>query len=139
MFRTRSITSSKSDEQLAQAAVFSGPDDKRGYDFVASPAEEATAGRLRLARRGDQLQFLLAEDDSRFFRLLATHSVPVSSSRNFGIRLMLETPHGGTSSVTWKIIDVRADSLTGAAAHQTDASRKPVEADRPSTPRPVAD
>mgnify|MGYP003662904450 CR=1 FL=1 len=139
VFRTRSITSSKSDEQLAQAAVFSGPDDKRGYDFVASPAEEATAGRLRLARRGDQLQFLLAEDDSRFFRLLATHSVPVSSSRNFGIRLMLETPHGGTSSVTWKIIDVRADSLTGAAAHQTDASRKPVEADRPSTPRPVAD
>ena len=116
VFRTRSSKPSNPDEHLAQAALFTGPQDKRGYDFMASPAEEATSGRLRLARRGPQIHLLLAEADSPHFRLLSSRPVATSSSRNYGIRLMLETPKGETSSVTWKHIDVRADSITGAGA-----------------------
>lgn len=129
VFRTRTLAASASEEQLAQAAVFFGPEDKRGYDFIDSPAEAASSGRLRLARRGGQLYFLFAEEDSPFFRKLATRQVPSNRSRSHGIRLMLETPHGGTSSVTWNRIEVRAESLTGAAMAGRERTTMPIVPD----------
>lgn len=131
VFRTRTLAASSDDEQLAQAALFSGPDDQRGYDFINSPAEAASWGRLRLVRRDRQLHFLFAEEDSLFFRHLGTRPIPASRSSRYGIRLMLETPHGGTSSVTWTRIVVRAESLTGDAANRLNAV--PVKTESEST------
>jgi hypothetical protein len=101
-------------EQLAQAAVFQRRAGQTDYKFPASPAEESTSGQLRLSRRGSQLYFLYAEDDSPEFRLIHSHEVGTAPTRIAGVRLVLESHKaGGMAEVVWKSLTIRAASASG--------------------------
>ncbi len=84
--------------------------------FIGETAEEATAGTLRLARRGNRIYCLLAEDDSPHFRLIHAETVAPEPTINDGIRLsnaVFSIMDGkGSTAVTWQSIEMRAESMT---------------------------
>ncbi len=111
-------TNSKT-EQLAQAAVFQRRAGETDYSFPASPAEESTSGRMRLARRGSKVYFLYVEEDSSEFRLLHSQDVGAASTRHAGLRLVLESHQKESlSQVVWKSLTIRAASASGPLASQ---------------------
>ena len=79
-------------------------------------SEEATSGRLRLARVGETLWCLIAENDSPNFRLIHTEQVGSESLLFGGIRLSAGVFSSGkthgTTSVIWKDITIRAERIT---------------------------
>lgn len=73
--------------------------------------DESTSGRLRLARRGDTVDMLIAEGDSPIFRIVAEHTgidgpVPID-----GIQLNVITSKLAHCSVVWKDLTLRAEQL----------------------------
>ncbi len=104
--------SDRSDEQLCQAAIFSQRDGKTNYEFPASPAQESTSGRMRLVRRGADIYFLYAEDDSPEFQLIHQQTVSDAPSAVAGIRLVVEQHKAGSASVVWKSLTVKAAAGT---------------------------
>lgn len=72
---------------------------------------EATSGRLRLARRGDTVYYLFAENDSPVFRLFGTQKTTADDLLSVG--LTTETYYERLTSVVWKSLTVRANRLTG--------------------------
>lgn len=80
---------------------------------------EATSGTLRLARRGDQLHFLLAEGRSEYFRVIGVRSVGNSPVKIGGIDLHTQLNSASEDSVTsvvWKNISVRAEKIVQATS-----------------------
>ena len=82
-------------------------------DKFPEKTTEATAGRLRLARRGDTLYFLFAENDSPNFRLVGTQTV--SRDEPAKVRLVTDSHREGATKVVWKSLTIRADRLAGLA------------------------
>ena len=74
---------------------------------------EAPGGRLRLARRGDTVYFLFAENNSPLFRLFATETAPLDDVRL--LKLMTQTHLEGMTKVVWKSLTIRATELSGLA------------------------
>ncbi|MBI1314351.1 DUF1583 domain-containing protein [bacterium] len=106
----------KHDRQIAQTQFNR---DRSGTNVVTFPgetAEESTSGTLRLARRGNLLYCLLAENDSQNFRLIHTEKVASEATIRDGLRLMNSVysilDGEGTSAVTWQRIAIRAELLT---------------------------
>ena len=95
-------------------AVFRTVDGRIRYLFPESLPEVATAGRLRLIRRGDQLHYLFAEHDSKHFRYLESQTVGTQMTAEDGIRLVQEMQGEGSSSVVWKRLTIRAEQLIHA-------------------------
>ncbi len=77
------------------------------WDSQPAP-EEATAGRLRLARRGTMLYFLFARAGSPHFRLLRTTTVSDQGILPEGLELQISMGDPGQTSVVWKSLAVRA-------------------------------
>jgi Tol biopolymer transport system component len=72
---------------------------------------EASAGRLRIARRGDMVYFLLAENDSPIFRIIGQEEATADDIRSNGIRLVASAGEGAQVNVVWKDISIRAEQL----------------------------
>jgi hypothetical protein len=85
--------------------------------FVAQVVE-APAGRLRLARRGETVYFLFAENDSPHFRLFGTETASTEDIRL--LKLMTQTHLEGMTKVVWKSLTIRADELSGLALQDQD-------------------
>jgi hypothetical protein len=75
-------------------------------------ATETTSGRLRLARRGTDLHYLLAENDSDNFRCVTTEIVTDKASRSDALVLHAVCHGTGETQVLWKSITLRAERLT---------------------------
>lgn len=116
LYRRRSLAGGldRSLVQCARVRVVKGQP-RRQY-FSLRPVE-ALSGALRLARRGDRLYYLFAENDSRQFRLLGEESFPKDDLAMHGVRLVGQI-HGqsGSTSVLWKTLAIRAERLNGLAA-----------------------
>jgi len=97
---------------------------------VFSHAEpfEASSGRLRLARRGEMVYFLIAENDSPNFRLIRAEQVSADDLALDGLRFMTQTKESGRVEAVWKQIEVRAERLSGPAVE--DAAQIVAELDR---------
>ena len=76
------------------------PDGVRDYDGLLT-ACNATSGRLRLARRGETVYFLFAEDDSSTFQLLRTENVSEAPLQQAGIQLKTYCNGDGDTRVSW--------------------------------------
>lgn len=72
---------------------------------------EAPGGRLRMARRGNQLHYLIAENDSTNFQLIDTRVISQAPTLSTGIRLLC-VDYGGENKVIWKDLTVRAERMT---------------------------
>lgn len=88
--------------------------DRRNY-FSSGPMEERT-GRLRLARRGDQIYYLTAEGDSPHFQLRGQQPISDDAVAINGMRLLTQIyGMGGHAQVIWKSLSIRAERLAGPA------------------------
>lgn len=79
---------------------------------------EATDGTLRLARRGDQLFFLLAEGRSEYFRVVGVRPVTTDDVELGGLELMTQLhsqSEDAVTSVVWKSLSVRATKIVHPA------------------------
>lgn len=93
---------------------------RRQY-FALQPME-AASGKLRLARRGDRVYYLFAENDSQQFRLLGEESFPRDDLALEGLRLVAQiNGASGSVSVVWKNLSLRAEKLSGPAAQNGDS------------------
>jgi hypothetical protein len=111
------------DQQLLQCSSVRRENDATRRAFFAHQLMEAPAGTLRIARRGETVYYLFAENDSPNFRLIGRESFPAADLPLHGVRLRLQT-HGddGLTSVVWKNLTVRAESLAGPALNTDDNS-----------------
>jgi hypothetical protein len=74
--------------------------------------QEATAGRLRIARRGTNVYYLFASGDSDQFRLYRTQALTDSPVKAGSIELQTVTWGVGSTSVVWKSLLLRADEIS---------------------------
>ena len=92
------------------------PQREPGVVWLGTTAEEATSGRLRLARVGETLYCLFAANDSPEFRLIQAERVGPESLLFGGIRLTTGVQSNGrthgTTSVIWKDLTIRAERIT---------------------------
>ena len=97
-------------DQLVQAAMFEKRGNETQYLFFDNPAEESTAGQMRLIRRGNKLSSFYAEDDSTEFRLIHTEEV---SEADGIVKLIVSQHKQGFAQVVWRSLTVRAESSFG--------------------------
>ncbi|QDU38075.1 hypothetical protein Mal4_23950 [Maioricimonas rarisocia] len=107
--------SDRVDEQLMQAAIFQDRGGETHFDFPKSPPGESTSGRMRLSRRGRKIFFLFADEDSPHYQLIHSQEISEADTREAGVRVVVETHKKGESIVTWKRLDIRAESMSGLA------------------------
>jgi Tol biopolymer transport system component len=86
-------------------------DGTRSWQAETSP-NGAASGRLRLARRGDQLHYLFAEGDSEIFRTFHTELMTDADTERDGVRLHSFSANIGKSDVIWKKLVLRAERMT---------------------------
>lgn len=84
---------------------------------------EATGGTLRIARRGDRISYLFAENDSQQFRLFAEETGSTMDVEPNGVRLEVQQKGSGTTRTVWQRLTLRAEKM--------------VRIDPNSRPRPV--
>jgi hypothetical protein len=103
------------DQQFHQTVVVNKTPagDRRSYSR-AMP-NEAVAGSLRLARRGETVHFLIADGDSTQFRLVRSEEVGDERISSGNLKLYSQTSGPGRMFVVWKSISIRAEKLTGIA------------------------
>lgn len=102
------------DEHFAQCSRVWGSDAEKRRSFFGRQTVEANSGRLRLARRGDRLYYLFAENDSEHFRIIADEEFTADDLISGGIEMITQAHlEGSRTSVVWKDIVVRAEKITG--------------------------
>lgn len=74
-------------------------------------SSEARSGRMRLARRGDDVYYLFAEGESNSFQLVRHEVVPATDSTPDGFNLRTLANGDSTTTVVWKSLRVAADEL----------------------------
>lgn len=84
----------------------------RSYSTRVQLPADVYAGRLRLARRGRQVYYLFAENDSAVFRLTGTETVSDRPTTADGIQLRVLGNGTGHTHVQWKSVTVHAERLT---------------------------
>lgn len=104
--------------QIAQTQFNRDRSGNNGVSFIGETAEEATAGTLRLARRGDLIYCLLSENDSANFRLIHVEKIATEPTIRDGLRLSNSVystmDDESSTAVTWQRIKMRAESMTAA-------------------------
>jgi uncharacterized protein (TIGR03067 family) len=99
-----------------QSEFVHSPQREPGVVWLGTRQEDATSGRLRMARVGGMLSCLLAAGDSSEFRLIHTEEVGSADLLFGGIRLNTgEQCNGsehGTTSVKWKDVTIRAERIS---------------------------
>jgi hypothetical protein len=97
-------------QQLNAAVSVLHPDGSVTYN-VDRTACEASAGRLRLVRRGNTVHYLFAEHDSPVFRRLRSEEVSDRPTVQDGIGLLTDCNGNGQTQVLWKSITLQAEQL----------------------------
>ncbi|GAA4455454.1 DUF1583 domain-containing protein [Novipirellula rosea] len=95
-------------------------EDRRHY-FGRYPTE-ATAGRIRICRRGNKIYYLHAENDSSQFQLLGENDFTADDLQELGIQFGVQIQDaGGYSHARFTKIEIRAERLSGLATESADA------------------
>ena len=95
-------------------------EDERRHYFAAQPMD-ATAGRIRLCRRGNKMYYLIAENDSNQFRLLGEQEYPADDVPDSGIRFGVQIQgSGGRTEARFTEFELRAERLEGLATEDPD-------------------
>lgn len=81
---------------------------RHSYEHIAS---EAISGTLRVARRGDRVVALFAENDSDQFRVIGTRDIADSAEYGAEANMLCIANAGGATSVLWKSLQISAHRL----------------------------
>ena len=107
--------------------------DRRHY-FASQPME-ATAGQLRLARRGSKMHYLISENDSTQFRLIGQEDFAADDLLDAGVQFGVQTQGiESRTKVRFTEFTVRAERLSGLAIEGQDALLAKLNASRAQLP-----
>jgi hypothetical protein len=138
VYRRRSLTRGV-DQQLIHCVRVGTVNGQVRRKFFNQLPVEAAAGTLRLARRGDQLYYLFAENDSRQFRLLGREPFPANDLQLEGVRIIAQIyGDAGLTRVVWKSLDIRAQRLAGPAMQDRGALIAELNRQRDQLPKSFA-
>lgn len=99
-------------KDMLQALVSrSNAERKRTFSTLRDSMCDVLCGRLRLVRRGKQVHFLFAENDSDIFCLIDSDTLTDAPTAPSKIGLAVTCDSVGHTSVVWKSIRVSADEL----------------------------
>jgi len=90
---------------------FEQADATRSWSAETRP-NEAVNGRLRIARRGDTIFTLIADENSRIFRLIESEPVSPAGIVRDGVRLQALCAGPGSCRVNWTSVVLRAEYMT---------------------------
>lgn len=134
LFRKQGFPDKVDYSQLAQTAVFfTQADGRKQFTHPGSVPEESTAGKLRVVRRGATIYFLYAETDSDHYRLAYQSDITDAPVRFGGIKGIIETFQEGETSVVWKRVTLKAETVPAVlearkfALAQLDQQRSQLE------------
>lgn len=99
------------DAQLVIGQFTRMQDGEKQRSYFGGFTSEAKAGRLRLARRGDKMFFLFAEEDSTNYRLVGERNLSGADLKPNGIRIHTQTFGQGSLSTVLEKITIRAKSI----------------------------
>ena len=98
-----------------QSEFIGSPNGQTRTAALGTTSDEAASGCLRLARRGEMLYSLFAENDSSQYRLVHKEKVGTEKLLLDGIRLsaavISDGNPSGTTAVVWKELTVRAENM----------------------------
>ncbi|QDT12935.1 DUF1583 domain-containing protein [Planctomycetes bacterium K23_9] len=108
--------------QVFQCTSTKVVDGERRTEYFGGQPNDANAGQMRLSRRGDQIFYLFAENDSQQFRIIGRRQFTTVPILNKGIRFGMQML-GNTGSITsrFKSLEVRADQVGGFALENQNA------------------
>lgn len=116
IYRGTIFTAGHPDQRIMQSEFTRLREGKFYPTWIGTTAEEATSGRLRLARRGDAVHCLFAEGDSPHYRLVHTELVGSESLLLEGVRLYVQVQSSpgnpASTTVVWKDLTIRAERIT---------------------------
>lgn len=113
--RRHSLKKRGADEQYHQTALVQHAAQGERRSYSRQMASETSFGRLRLARRGTTVYYLLAEGDSPLFRLARVEELTADDIADGNLRIINQTHGPGELRVVWKSLSIRAEKLTGLA------------------------
>lgn len=99
-------------EQIVMSESSLKPDGSRGYDSHVGTICEGSAGRLRIARKGEILYYLFADNDSPTFHVLESLKTSTADTTSDGIVFRVMCNGTASASVVWKQLTIRSDKLT---------------------------
>lgn len=88
---------------------------KTFHEYFDCGSAEFLTGGLRVARKGETLYLMIAEQDSPFFHLLKTFPVGRAPILPVGLRFLTSSHKAGETHVTWQKLSLRAEKITGLA------------------------
>ena len=121
LLRRQASDKADPDQQFYQTVVVTKEAAGERRSYSKSLPIEAFAGRLRLARRGKTVYFLVAEGDSSLFRLVRTEQATDDDIASGNLRIISQTKEAGRLRVVWKSLSIRAEKLSGLAAEDSAA------------------
>lgn len=110
-YRIHRIKNSGSRQEIHISTSYVLPNNQRVYPSLEHIVCEAFRGRLRLSRRGDQIHFLFADNDSPLYRLLWTEAASTAPAGIDSIRLQAVSHGAGKSMSVWKSLRIAAEKL----------------------------
>ena len=87
------------------------PAGKLTWTGGANLVSESTSGRLRLARRGNQIYALHALGDSPIYRVVKVTEVPPGRIGIHGLRFITDVGKGMETEVVWTRLKIRAERV----------------------------
>ena len=101
----------KADHQLLRATVGRREDNQsRNIGFGEIPYD-GEGGTLRLARRGKQIYYLIAEQGSSYFRMIGEETWSDADVTAEGIRIQTQIAGLGSGSVVWTQLNIHAAEI----------------------------
>lgn len=110
----------KPERKLTFSHGWLNPDGSRSY-VEHHRDDDLSAGRFRLAKRGNTIYGLFAVPDSDAFRVIQKTEVPAGHVGVQGLRLVVESPPDPGIEVTWGTLKVRAEKFSGGPVADSDS------------------
>lgn len=111
-YRVMRSKDSRNREQIIMSESALKPGGSRSYDSHVGTICESSAGRLRIARKGEELYYLFAENNSSRFHVLDSLKVSTADTTSDGIVFRVMCNGTASASVIWKKLTIRSDKLT---------------------------
>ena len=101
----------KTDKHVLRATVARRESNELRTSGFGEIPYDGEGGTLRLARRGKQMYYLIAEEGSSWFRLIGEETWSDADVTTEGIRIQTQIAGLGSSTVVWTQLNIRAAEI----------------------------
>lgn len=104
-------TRGRNGKHRAAASISALKEGNRTYVTTDSMILEKLSGRMRIARRGAVVSYLVSPNDETEFQLIGKQTLTNANTTPLAVRLRAQAREGGVSMVNWRSVSIRAEQL----------------------------